>query len=295
MLALVPSLAVADERGAFCEVTPCVPGPVTRTTLAADRVVGKLTCKKGDEIGHDKQNRVVFCTTAKAVVVDGVPIAKDAYTLFHPSGRIYQTHASANFERTLGDGSKVTCGKGLFVLLDDNTLTFCKLGGKRAGTPVARVGESIAFHRDGRVSGMTLDAPYTAAGLTLAAGSSIVLDPKGTLIGGHTRDSISAGALTIRSTFELHPNGKLKRVSLGAPAKVAGHDFPEFAQLAFRDDGTLEAANYVAKRGFMIHGEPWTDTRHMQFDRAGKITSDRTEHYQAQESPDAFRRRMKFK
>jgi hypothetical protein len=284
---LVPSTAIAD--GAFCELTPCVPGPVIRTTLAADQVIGTLTCKKGQEIGHDTRKRVVFCTTAKPAVVDGIPIAANAYTLFHPNGRIYQTHAGRTFERTLADGSKVTCGADLFALEPDGLLTYCRLGGPRSGTPPARIGAGIAFHRSGRIAGMTLDAPYTAAGLALGDGASVRWDDKGALIGGYSSTPIAAGALIIKYEFALHPSGTLKAVTLGKAAKVAGHEFPEFAKLSFRADGTLEAAEYVAKRGFMIHGEPWTDTRHMQFDRTGKITADRTEHYQAKEAPRKFR------
>jgi hypothetical protein len=287
LVALVPATAFADT--AFCELTPCVKDDLTRSIAAADTPVGKVVCKKGKDIAHDQQKRVRMCTTATAVVVDGIPYAKAAYTLFHANGRVYQTHAGAKFDRTQKDGSKVTCGPALIALEEDGHVRYCKLAAKRVGTPQAKVGEGISFHPDGRVSGMTLDEPYAVAGLALIAGASVYWDLKGAVIGGYVSDPITAGSLTIAYEFQLHGNGKLKVVTLRKPAKIGGHEFPDFAKVAFRDDGSLEAAEYVAKRGFMIHGEPWTDTRHMTFDRANRIATDRTEHYQAKEGPGKFR------
>lgn len=284
------SQASADERGAFCELTPCIPGPVTRSQLTTERKVGAVTCKKGDELGVDTQKRVVFCTTAKAVDIGGLPVAKDAYTLFHPSGRIYQTHARSNFERALADGSKVTCGVDLVALNDDGTLRYCKLAGPRAGSPRARVGEGISFHPGGQLAALTLDEPYAAAGLALLAGSSVFWDPNGAVIAGYSRDAVVAGALSIKYDFQLHPNGKLKLVTLASPAKIMGHEFPDSAKLAVREDGSLESAKYVEAHGFMIHGEPWSDTRYTTFDQDGKVVTTRVEHHQAHDPPPKFRR-----
>jgi hypothetical protein len=201
--------------------------------------------------------------------------------LFHPNGRIYQTHVRATFEATLADTTKVTCGADLVALHEDGTLRYCKLAGKRTGTPRPRVGEGISFHRDGRVASMTLDEAYTTAGLALPPGAFAAWDAKGALTGGSVTAPITAGALSIRSDFALHPNGKLRVVELAAPAKLQGHDFPADAELAFRGDGTLEAAKYVEKRGFLPHGEQWTDTRHLTFDATGKVTSSQVDHWQS--------------
>ena len=285
------SQAGAEEAGAFCELTPCIPGPVTRIKLTAERKVGAVTCKAGDELGLDTKKRVVFCTTAKVADVDGLPVAKDAYTLFHPSGRIYQTHARSTFKRGLADGSTVLCGSDLVALSDDGTLRYCKLAGPRAGSPRARVGEGIGFHPGGQIAAMTLDEPYTAAGITLLDGSTAAWDLKGTLLGGYPRDTARVGALSIKYEFELHPNGKPKLVTLASPAMIQGQELPASAKLAFRADGSLEAAEYIEKSGFMIHGEPWHDTRHTTFDPAGKIVTTHVEHYQAHDPPPKFRKR----
>jgi len=137
---------------------------------------------------------------------------------------------------------------------------------------------------------MTLDELYTASGIALVAGNRAVWDDNGALLGGWSADPIRAGALTIDSDFRVHPNGKLHLVTISADAKLAGIDFPKRAQLTFRAGGSLEAARYIAKQGFMIHGEPWHDTRDLTFDAAGKVTSDRTDHFQSTERPPKFRK-----
>jgi len=280
------------DRGAFCELTPCLPGPVTRHKLAANRKVGAITCKKGQDIGVDTKQRVQYCTTARPARVDGVPVAANAYTLFHPSGRIYQTHARTPFRRALADGSTVICGADLVALGDDGSLRYCKLAGALASTrgrPRPRVGEGITFYPDGRVAGMTLDEPYTAGRLALPAGTSVAWDDKGTVLGGYLQSELSTRGISIKYEFELHPNGALAHATLAAPATIAKHPFPSFGELWFRDDGTLARAQYVSDRGFMIHGEPWTDTRFESFDRSGKLTSTRTEHHQSTQRPPKFR------
>jgi hypothetical protein len=52
-----------------------------------------------------------------------------------------------------------------------------------------------------------------------------------------------------------------------------------------RADGTLQRADYVSKRGFMIHGEPWSDTVHLTFDCHEKLVESHTEHFQADHAP----------
>lgn len=283
--------AHADK--AFCNVTPCDQREITRRTLTTDRPAGAVTCKKGHEIGEDQQKRVVFCTTARAAAVDGMVVKAGEYTLFHANGKIYQTRMARPFTRTLRDGSQVSCAADLVSLDPSGALTYCKLAAAPAHAPKIRAKEGASFHPSGKLAGFTLDEPYTRFGIALIPGSHIQLDERGRLVGGWLPDPVTAGALTLWWDFRLWPNGKLRSAQLDQPAKLQGHDFPKHAKLAFRDDGTLEAAEYVEKEGFMIHGEPWHDTRFLRFDRAGKITGSRTEHWQAQEGPGQFRERLK--
>jgi hypothetical protein len=279
---LLAAAPAAADPGAFCEVTPCVPGPVARRTLTKNEPANGVLCKGGDDLGTDSQGHVVFCTTARAVDIDGLAVAAGAYTLFHASGRIYQTHVRAKLTRTLATGTKVACGIDLVVLGDDGTLRFCKLDGPIAASPRPRVGDSIAFHANGGFAAYTLDEPATLAGLALAAGARAAWDDLGRFTGGYTRDPVSVGGFAIRGDFAVYPNGKLHAVELDAPATVQGHPFERDAKLAFRDDGTLERADHVIRHGFMIHGEPWSDTQHDTFDPSGKVISSTVEHWQSE-------------
>jgi hypothetical protein len=274
--------AVADEpRGAFCEVTPCLPGKAIRRKLTANEPGGPVTCAKDNELGVDSvTKKLMFCTTAAAVTVEGIPIAAKSYTLFHPDGKIYQSHASVEFERTLATGTKVKCGAAVFAIDQARNLTYCTLAAPLATSPKPRVGEGISFHPNGKLNGMTLDEPYTAAGIKLVPGTHVVWDDQGRMIGGWAKDPITVGGLSIDWDFRIHPNGKPHVVQLAKETTIARIKFPKGADLKFRSDGSLEEAAYVSDEGFMIHGEPWRDTRHLSFDKAGQITSDTTSHWQ---------------
>lgn len=285
------SQAIADDRGAFCELSPCVPGPVTRSKLLTTRKVGALTCKPAEEIGVDAKHRVVFCTTDRVADVEGLPVAKDAYTLFHPSGRIYQTHVRSPFVRTLADGATVTCAADLVALHDDGTLQYCTLGAPRVGSPRARVGQGISFHPSGRIASQSLDEPYPVSGLALSAGSTVRWDVRGAVTGGYSSEVVRAGSLSIQYDFALHPNGQLKLATLASSVQIAGHMFPDSATLSFRDDGSLAAAEYIEAHGFMIHGEPWSDKRYTTFDTKGQVLTTRVEHHQATARPPKFRKK----
>jgi hypothetical protein len=295
-LAALAAPAAADDPArttAFCELTPCLQGPFKRRTLTKHERHAGVTCKKGQDLGVDRKQRIAFCTTAHKVKVGGLPVAAGAYTLFHPGGTIYQTHLSGRHVATLADGTTVTCGKGLIALTDTGALRYCTLAGARSDVPAPRIGEGIAFHPDGKRASYTIDKAATIAGLALPAGTHVGWSAKGALVGGTLSGPITVGALTINYAFSLHANGALEAVTLVAAATIQGHEFPAFAKLELRADGTLVRAEYVEDSGFMVHGEPWTDTRRSSYDKDGKITSTSLEHYQAMDSPSSFRERGK--
>jgi hypothetical protein len=289
-LAIVALLAgTASADGAFCEVTPCLEGPVTRRMLAKDELIGRLWCAKGSEAGVDPKGRLQFCTTARALDVDGLRVAKGAYTLVHPNGHIYQTTLRDARDFTLADKSTVRCGAELIAMSDDGHVTYCKLAAARPGTPRARVGEGISLFPDGRVQGVTLDESYTVGVLTLPPGASVVWDAAGHAIGGFLKDAMAVGALSIFFDYTLYPSGKLHDIELAAKTTIAGHEFPEFAKLELRETGTLAAARYISDRGFMIHGEEWTDTTVATYDAAGHVVTTSTSHYQSDVRPPKFK------
>ena len=68
--AVADDKVIVDDKGAFCELTPCVPGNISRRKLTKDEPGGPVTCKKGHDLGFNTQTRkLVMCTTAKAVIV----------------------------------------------------------------------------------------------------------------------------------------------------------------------------------------------------------------------------------
>lgn len=292
LVAVVAPEAAADRDDAFCEVTPCLNGPITRRTLKRDEKLGRLWCKRGQDAGVDGKGRLAFCTTARAQTIDGLKLAAGAYTLVHPNGRVYQTHLRAAQTFTLADGSTVTCAADLVALTPAGVLTFCELKTARPVAPgvTARAGESLALHPNGRVFGATLDGPATIAGLALPAGTQVTWDDGGVMSGGSLAAPMTIQGLGARGDFALHASGRLRAVVLADDATVQGHAFPAFAKLELREDGSLAAAEYVEDRGFMIHGEMWTDTAHVTYDAAGQETSHTVEHWQAEEPPPRFRR-----
>jgi hypothetical protein len=270
------------------------PPPVTRRQVVHDERIGRVLCKAGNEAGVDGEGRLVFCTIARAVEMDGVPVAAAAYTLFHRNGRLYQTELAAPRALARGDGTKVACAAELVVLYDDGRLWSCRLAGRldaraaesvraRDGAaPRVRARQTVSFHRDGRLEGATIDAPLLVGKLVLPAGTSVHWDAAGAVVGGSLAAPCDLAGLRAGGEFELDGHGALRAAVLAAPGRVQGHDLPAGAQLRFRGDGTLESASYIAKRGFMIHGEEWTDTAHVTYDPSGKITGEDVEHWQSE-------------
>jgi hypothetical protein len=284
---LATSPAVADEDDAdwvFCE-KPCTPSPTTRRVLDHEELHAGVLCKPGADLAVDAKQRLVLCTTSRPLDLGGLPIAAGAYTIFHTNGRIYQTTTRALMSRTLANGLSVACMAGAVVLNVDGMLEDCTLARPLAVTPRPRVGDGIAFHRDGHVAGMTLDETFKTPGITWPAGTVMMWTPTGVPKGGSLHDPIQIGAVSVVGEFTLHPNGKLRALVLAAPATIAGHKFAERAKLELRADGTLERAEFVSASGFMIHGEQWTDTTHQTFDAKGAITSSTVTHFQSDIRP----------
>jgi hypothetical protein len=80
---------------------------------------------------------------------------------------------------------------------------------------------------------------------------------------------------------EVTKAGRLRACELSEPTRVQGHDFPRGARLTFHDDGSLERAEFVEARGFMIHGEAWRDTATVDYDRSGAEIGKHVERWQS--------------
>jgi hypothetical protein len=289
-LAIVCALAgaaLADDDPpdwVFC-TKPCTPSPVTNRVLDHDELHAGLVCKHGTELAVDAKQRLVKCTTARTSDLGGLPLTADDYTIFHANGRIYQTTTRAPITRDTPGGLAVGCATGLVVLDVDGNLESCTLARPLAIKPAPRVGGDIGFHRNGTLSGLVLDAPLAVGSIAWPAGTHMMWTPTGVPSGGTLQASFKVGALVLTSEFTLHPGGALHAVQLDEAATVRGREFPMQAKLSLRPDGSLESAEFVSKRGFMIHGEPWTDTTHQTFDAKGNVTSSSVTHFQSNARP----------
>jgi hypothetical protein len=63
------------------------------------------------------------------------------------------------------------------------------------------------------------------------------------------------------------------------PATIQDHDFPAGAAVCFRWDGTLERSRQVERRGTVVQGEAFLDTRVTSFDRWGDATGSNVERW----------------
>ena len=273
---LLASTAHAETRRAFCELLPCL-GEVETRVLKRDTVISGVRCKKG-EIGEHKGGGLAFCETARAQTIDGLPVAREAYTLVYPSGRLYQTHLG---KAVVVDG--IPCGKGLIARTETGKLRYCEPSRPwQTGTLVARAGEGL-YLEDGRVLALTLDAPATISGLALPAGTRIQCDGT-TLRELWVEKTIVIGALTWRGTVTLHANGRVEKGTLAVKAKLGGQELPEFTDVTFGADGVVTYAEYVEDYDTMPHGELVTKTRHLSF-KKGVLASSYLDEYQSDVRP----------
>jgi hypothetical protein len=288
LLIATPAASTAEplpDRPAFCEVTPCLPGVAHRRVLSRDERLGKVLCKRKEEVGVTADGAPMYCTTARAQTVDGVPLAA--------GGKVYQSKLGKQTPLPTGDGKHVTCGPDTVALTADGLVTYCTLAAPLTDTKVdVKVGAGIALHPDGHLAGATLNQPLQLGALALPAGAAVTWDPAGHPRGGSLTAPLVVGALTIRGDFTLHPDGALRTCELAAPATIQGIEFPEWqSSLELGPDGKLVRARWTVHRGFMPHGEMWTDTRTATFDPAGKILTSSDEHWQAETPPPRFRKR----
>lgn len=254
---------------------------------AAPLKIGAVTCRAGEGVWLDAEKRLVACTVDRAVTVLGVPIAAGAYTLFHPSGRPWQTTIPRPEKLRTAAGAEIPCAGGaLVVISEEGMLEGCTLAKPLSmGGVACKSGESVAFHAGGQLQAAVMDSPYSALGVTFPAGTRLSFHPSGAVAGAWLREAMSIAGYPVQWDLTVFESGRLRQLTLASALTVSGHAFPADAKLWLREDGSLYRAEYVSQSGFMVHGEPWTDTRHLRFDCRGKIVSDEVTHYQADRPP----------
>ncbi len=256
--------------------------PLKRTVPSQNKRIGNVVCRAHREVWFDDTGRMRVCTVANPVTIDGIDIAADAYTHFHPNGRPHQTRLARPQLLATAAGTAIPCAAAAVVLSKAGSLEHCQLAKPiTIGKVTCRGGQNVAFHPGGQLRGATVGHPYRGLSTTFPAGTRLHWHAGGALAGGWLGRPMKIRGHSIRYEFGVHPNGRLARFDLAAAETIQGHTFPERATIRLRSNGTLASAEYESDSGFMPHGEPWTDTKHLRFDCAGKLVSEHVEHYQA--------------
>lgn len=247
-------------------------------------------CRSDRDVWRDQKDRVRVCTLRDPATVAGFSLAGDNYTHFHDNGVPYQTTLAKPHTLSNPGGVTVECAADFAVLDREGRVERCALArATRFGDVAARAGGHVAFRSDGSLWVAVIDTPITVLGARIAAGSRVGFHPSGRVANVYLEESAVVSGVPIRGEFTLHENGALASFTLAENHRVGGREFQAFAEVWLYEDGSLWHVEFVADRGFMIHGEPWTDTRKITFDCSGAVTSDRTEHYQAKTAPPRLR------
>jgi hypothetical protein len=275
-----------------CVDAPFVePGPPrdegwTMTSSHADTRVGTATCMKGREVWRDGDGNVRACTIAKPVRKHGLDLAGENYTLFHADGRPYQTHLAREHMLRGGDGTEYRCTIGLVVLDPKGVLEHCTLAATtKVGAITCRHDRDIALHPEGELASCEVDERVEALGAVFAAGTWLGFHRDGALARAALNDPMYVAGWLVDQDLEADDAGRLTHFTLAEKRTVGGIALPERARVWLHADGSPWHVEYIADEGFMIHGEPWSDTRDVTFDCAGRIVADTTEHYQAPSRP----------
>jgi len=259
-------------------------------TTGSEATLGAVVCRRDREVWRDAQDRVRVCTIAKPVRHHGLPLAGDNYTHFHPDGLPYQTTLARAHDIATGDGTVVPCAAEHLVLHPTGTLEHCTLARATTfGEMECAAGESVGFRADGTLWHCTTTQEVEALDVRFPADTRMAWHADGGLESAYITGQMHVRGWLVRSELEVHASGGLAHIHLAEPRTVGGIALPEFAEVWFFEDGSPWHVEYVAEEGFMIHGEPWSDTRRVTFDCDGRIVADHTEHWQAPSPPPRFR------
>ena len=270
----------------FVDVIPREDVELTPEKPARDVAFGSAVCKAGQEVWRDQGGRIRTCTIARRVTLFGIDIAAGAYSHFWEDGRPYQTHIARPMELVTAAGEKVQCKADFVLLSKAGALEHCTLARSTTiGKVACRGGESVAFHPGGQLSIAVIDQPLVVSGTELHEGTLLYWFESGAPAGGVLGAPTRIGGTRISSEFGLHESGALRAIHLAEARTIHGQKLPERAIVELRKDGSLQYAEFEVDRGFMPHGEMWTDTKHVRYDCASKVSTEHTSHYQAEFAP----------
>lgn len=287
-----PSSSQQDSRPRpFVQVIPEEDVPMTPTISNRDVSFGKAWCKAGREVWRDQQGRIRVCTIRDAVTLFGLPIARDAYTHFHEDGRPYQTELGREIELENAKKEHIPCSAKLAVFSPTGAIEFCTLAKTmRFNNIQFRKGESISFHSGGELAGGMIDLPWKDLGIEFPAATRMSWFPDGKLHGGWLAEPMRIQKILIRWDFTLHPNGRLHTFELAEPRTFQGQTFAERTKIKLRADSSLEYAEFIVAHGFLPHGEMWQNTKFVNYDCRGHVSSEEVKHWQAAHPPHPRKR-----
>lgn len=289
----IPADAIA-KRGAgkcvdaqFPEVKPPPDEGSTMTITPNSRTFGEVVCRGDREVWLRPGGELDVCTIARPVQLFGLALAGDSYTHFHRGGRPEQTTLAKPHALETKSGIAVKCAAEHVSLDVEGHVEHCTLDGKQTfGETTCRGGESIAIRPEtGELWACTIDGSLAVKGATIVAGSRVSWHESGAIHSVYSAEPLVMDGIAVRYEVELHPDGTFAHYTLDEPRTVGGIALEQFAKVWFYPDGSPWHLEYVADRGFMIHGEPWTDTRRVTFACDGSVIFDHTEHYQAPTRP----------
>ncbi|MBX7082202.1 MAG: hypothetical protein K1X88_23540 [Nannocystaceae bacterium] len=259
----------------------------TMTKTAQLRRFGAIPCAGDREVWLRPDGELDVCTLAAPTTVFGLALAGDNYTHFHPGGRPEQTTLAKPHTLTTKAGVELPCAAEFVALDDAGHVEHCTLARDHAfGDIVCRRGESIALRpTTGTLWACVIDRPFALDGTPIAAGTRVSWHERGTVESVYSPQPLVIDGIAVRYEIALHPDGTLAHYTLDEHRTIGGIALDPFAQVWTYPDGRPWHLEYVAERGFMIHGEPWTDTRSVTFACDGSILRDRTEHFQATSPP----------
>lgn len=293
----IPDGAIVARGSGKCvdAAFPEVKGPPdegsTMTITPKPRTFGSITCAGEREVWIDPKGRLDVCTIAKPTKVHGLALAGDNYTHFHLDGRAEQTTLAKPHELATAAGVVIPCAAAHVSLDTAGHVEHCTLARQENyGEIACAKAESIALRPEsGALWACVLAEPISTKGITVPNGTRVAWHDNGAVETMYLHDEVVVDGIRMRYEVELHPDGQLAHYTLADSRTIGGIALETFAKVWMYPNGSPWHLEYVADEGFMIHGEPWRDTRGVTFACDGSITSDHTEHYQAQTRPPRMR------
>lgn len=271
-----------------------------RVQLAKPQPAGSALCKAGSDYAVHPNGRISFCTLAKAAMSNAIPLATEAYTLFHGNGAVWQTTLAKEVRFSLANKRAAVCRASAASFYQNGHLGRCDLAKplttKRGISCAAGKDDGAAFYDDGSIASCTLGAPLVVAigqgKLSLPAGASVSIERSGAIRGGYLASAATVDGLSISGDFSMHTNGRLQRGTLVVAATISGQKLAADDAFSLRSDGSLERSVHE-DHSFMPHGEPRIKTTTRTYDAAGKITNTKTDVWTGPSRPPKGARKSK--